>query len=466
MFLGPERIDDVTTHPVFRGAAATIARWYDLKQDPARRERCCDIAGEACYSAYFIAPRSREDLERRLAAHRELARLTFGMLGRSPDHMASAITGLAMGADQVRADTGQVFVERIHAYHDHVRERDAYVAYAVLPPRAARSSSSSAPASGLGLQVRESSRGVVVTGAKLLATGAVFADEIWIGNLQPLQPTQAEEALTFAIPVDTPGLSLWSRRALAHDDLDLRGHPLAARFDESDAVVMLDDVEVPWERVFVHRDPAASVGMYFETPSHVMANHQSVVRIEAKVRFLVALARRLVACTGAASACEAQLGRMAGLEAALSAMVEGQVAGCERWGTQWVAPNRRFVYGAMQWCTEVLPELVECLRELSGAGVLGLPAVSAFDHPEFRERSARLWSTAHQSAEQRHDLMSLVWDVVGSGFAGRQQQYEKMYAGPPFVLGGHCFRHTPWNEMEAALDETLALWTRDTAAGA
>ena len=89
VYIGSERVDDVTRHPAFRDAAATVAAIYDMKTDPANRDAMSYEEEGGRHSVYFLRPRTRDDLQRRMLAHRRIADLTFGMFGRSPDHVAS-----------------------------------------------------------------------------------------------------------------------------------------------------------------------------------------------------------------------------------------------------------------------------------------------------------------------------------------------------------------------------------------
>src|SRR5690348_4366378 len=94
--IGAERVDDVTTHPAFRNAARTIAAIYDMKRADSQywfRE------GGEVQSNYFLKARNREDLSTRTALHRAIARMSHGLLGRSPDHVASFVTGMAMNPE-------------------------------------------------------------------------------------------------------------------------------------------------------------------------------------------------------------------------------------------------------------------------------------------------------------------------------------------------------------------------------
>src|SRR5262249_50563571 len=126
--------------------------------------------------------------------------------------------------------------------------------------------------------------------AKMLATGAVFADEVWIGNLTPIDDKRANESITCALPVNTPGVSFWTREPYERHARHEADYPLSFRFDETDTVLVCDLVKVPWERVFLYNNGAMSRRIYIETPANCYQNHQSNVRFWAKMGLIVGLA--------------------------------------------------------------------------------------------------------------------------------------------------------------------------------
>ena len=136
------------------------------------------------------------------------------------------------------------YSENLAAYYRHVRRNDTYVAYAVLPPQAVRDPTfyqrQNLPVPSPEV-VREEDDCIVISGMKMLATGAVFADEIWIGNTQPLAPTQVKQAVTCAVPCNAKGPTLWSRQAIAANAKNEFDSPLAWRFDETDSMVTCDN---------------------------------------------------------------------------------------------------------------------------------------------------------------------------------------------------------------------------------
>jgi len=459
VYIGSEKVDDVTSHPAFRNAARSIAAIYDLKRDFFFQE------DKEKFSAYFLQAKTREDLEKRTRLHRAIAAMSHGLLGRSPDHVSSFVTGMAMNSSVFGK-----FEKNLLAYYETMRRQDLYGVYAVIPPQAARNPEfyvkQNIPVPTLRV-VREDDDGVVISGMKMLATGAVFANEIWIGNLIPLAPNQLAESITCAIPVGAPGVTLWSRKPFelaARCEFD---SPLAWRFDETDSMVMCDNVKVPWERVFVHMDAVLARDIYIKTPGHCYGNHQSNVRFHAKMQLIVGLASKIAQASGAHEipAVREVLGRLCALEAALGGMIAGQIQDAEDWPAGFKTFNRRYMYAALNWCTESHSSIIEALRELCGGGIFQMPAdISVMHEPKLRAQFEQYWQTPQLAAVARMKLYKLAWDLIGSEFAGRHLQYEKFYAGASFIVRNHNYREAPWDGYHKVVEDLMASYDVPEAA--
>lgn len=457
IYVGDQRIDDVTTHPFFRHCAQSIADIYDMKAADENRDVMSFEEDGDTFSSYFLRAKSQADLDKRCETHKRIAQQTYGMFGRSPDHVSSFVTGMAMGAHVF----GQ-YADNIQAYYEHMRRNDVFATYAILPPQSSRNPEFYKYHGGMSPAlrvVREDDKGVYITGMKMLATGALFANEVWIGNIFPLAPEQVDESITCAIPCNADGLSLWARKPMEPNAVNEFEGPLTYRYDESDAMLLCDDVFVPWERVFVHRDAQASRGIYVQTAAHSYGNHQSNIRFLAKLQLIVGLASRVTQATGAdqVPAVREVIGRLVSLEALLSGVIAGQIHGAEDFPAPgWKCPNRRSVYAALNWCTESYSEIVDKLRELCGGGVFQMPAdISVVRDVELRKQFERNWDTPQLPAVKRMKLFKLAWDVVGSEFAGRHQQYEKFYAGASFIVRNYSHMHAPWDALHGVVDGLL-----------
>ena len=123
----------------------------------------------------------------------------------------------------------------------------------------------------------------------------------------------------------------------------------------------------------------------------------------------------------------------------------------------WKTYNRRYMYAALNWCTEGHSAIIDALRELLGGGVFQMPAdISLMQDPKLREQFETYWQTPQLGAVERMKLYKLAWDLVGSEFAGRHTQYEKFYAGASFIVRNHSFREAPWAMFHGVVDGLLA----------
>lgn len=457
--LGGERVKDVTTHPAFRNAARSFAELYDRKRESEHVDALSYEENGERFSVWFLKPRDRDGLRRRMTGHRRLASWSYGLLGRSPDHVASFVTGLVMQPELFEGNR-KGFGENLTRYYDHLRRNDLFASYVVIGPQAGRNpelynrKGVQSPA----LQVtRETSGGIVLKGMKMLGTGAVFSDVIWIGNLLPLSPDQKSQAVTCAVAANAPGLSIWPRKSFEQHALGPVDSPFSSRFDESDAVVVFEDVKVPWEHVFLLDDAVLSREMYFRTPSHVMGNHQAVCRFLEKFGILLGLAYKAAEMNDVLQvpAVREILSRLAAAEAGLRGMIAGSIEDAETGANGYMHVNRRELYAALAWCTTNYHQLAEIVREMLGAGPFQMPAEAGFlSDPELRAQFDMYWA-GKTTARERLKFMKLAWDYLGSELAGRHGQYEKFYAGPQFVHAFYNFGNCPWDRYKAPVEALM-----------
>jgi len=459
VYVGGERVADVTAHPAFRNTAQSFARIYDRKREPAEIDTMSFTEGGDRYSTWFLQPRSRDHLDQRAECHRRVAEWSHGLLGRSPDHVPAFIAGMTMVPELFDA-TRKGFGQNIIGYLDLLKARDLFVCYLVLTsqgsrdPKMYKETGTTNPALTV---VSEDADGIVVSGLKLLGTSAVFSDEAWIGSMIPLGPDQIDESVTFAFPVNQPGIQLWVRESFEcqSDGVDCY---FSSRFDESDGVMIFDKVRVPWSRVFCHRNVPLMRDMYFKTPTHVMGNHQSNWRFAEKLKLMIGIAHKAAEMAGVIQvpAIQQTLGRLAAGEASLLGLLAGQIAQHECLPNGFIHPNRRFLYAALQWCAASYHQIAEEVRALMGAGPFLPPAnPSVFENPDTRQMFDKYWTLPGTPAADRYKFVKLAWDFLGSAFASQHTQYEKFYGGPPHIMDLYSFFNCPWGERRAALDRVI-----------
>lgn len=467
IYIGGERVEDIRTHPQFAEGAKSIARLYDISSDPQNYDRLTfvDTNDGRRYNNIWLKPRIPEDLEARNRVHRAWADATWGLIGRSPDHVAGWITGMCCNADVV-SGPGEGYADNIRKYYDYAREKDLYVTYAIVLPAATKQATAKVAAGGKpgqfanGLRVVEERKdGLVVSGFKILVTSGAYADEIMFGTWQPLPPGQESLAVTFAIPVDTKGLNLISRRpyaALASSVLD---DPLSSRFDEGDLIAYLDNVFVPWERVFTYNSVERASAIINKTPAHALGNVQAHTRLLSKMRLLLGLTKRVMEHNGVLEnpAVKDIVGKIAVEITMLEGMVEAENSKYETWPGGYIAQSRQMMYATMAWTQGMFPQVVTTVRELLASHAFQQPAdVSVFDNPKTKEIYSRFMQVPAEDAIETYKLMRMIWDLVGTEFASRHTQYEMFYNGPQFGNRLRLWNFFPWEQVEAHTDAALA----------
>jgi 4-hydroxyphenylacetate 3-monooxygenase len=460
VYIDGERVADVTTHPAFTNAVHSAAALYDFQAQPENLEWMTFVppAGGRRINRCWQVPRSHDELVARRHALTAWAEQSAGFVGRAPDHVASSLLGQVIGIDVFRRH-GPARAQALLDYFDYASRNDLYLSYVIINPQADRAKAWGGQEEDLVARiVDEDSQGITVRGAKMLGTGAIMANEILVANLQPLRPGEEDLALSFAVPIATPGLKLLSRKSFEAAALSLFDNPLSARFDENDALLWFEDVKVPWERVFVHRDTDMCRAQFHDTLGHTFQNYQAQIRLAVKIRFLAGIARRLSETIGTAGMppVREQLGWIA----AQAAMVDGLVAGMETAGhveNGAFVPDRHLMYAAQVLTQELYPRLVEAIRGLAGGALIMLPS-SAHDwaNPEIARIIAKTQRSPVAGAAERVRFLKLAWDAIGSEFGSRHTQYEMFYAGARFVTCGHSFRTYDWQAADALVERMLA----------
>jgi len=461
VYLDGERVKDVTIHPAFEAPIRRIRDTYELARSHEGREAttCVDPTTGERMGAMWLIPRSAGDLGIRRRVHRFWAEPSYGLMGRTPDHVACVITALASARDFF-ARGGALFGDNIVRFHEKARREDLYLSYAIVPPQVDRvrpAHQHHEPFLHPGV-VRERDDGVVLRGAQSIATSAVLSDWLFLSYITPLAAGDDDYAISVVIPIGAPGLRLYPRRPFATMATSVYDYPLSSRFDEVDATVILKDVFVPWEQVFIYRNVPLVNAQFHETPSHTLANFQSLVRFGVKLEFMAGLAVKLTDVQGATAqpAIQATLG---GEIATLAATFEALVHAAERFPLlrDGVArPHPQYIYAGMSLQRRLMVDLIRTLRELAGGAFQTIPSSELnFTSSETREDTERYYQATGVTARERIKLLKLIWDFVGTEFGGRQLQYEMFYSASQPVVNTRAFRAYDWDRVRAIVDRCL-----------
>ncbi|WP_428492293.1 4-hydroxyphenylacetate 3-monooxygenase, oxygenase component [Rhodopila sp.] len=438
VWLRGERVTDVTTHPGLAGGARAIASLYDLQSDPAQRDAMtfdCAEAGDRI-GLSFIIPRTREDLERRRVMMLNWARTTCGMMGRSPDFMNVTFACWAGSADYFGRAKPE-YAENMRRYHRYIAENDLVLTHALINLQRSRNVSGMFNLQqGTALQVvKETSAGIVVRGARVLATLGPLADEIAVYSPRVAQHLEQYSpfALNFAIPCDTPGL-----RFLCRDSFDQEkshfDHPLGSRFEEMDSIVFFDDVVVPWERIFINGDVGLLNGTASITHSSAHTAHQGCAKNLAKCELVLGVALLITETLGNGHLphAEERIGELVMYAELMRACMRAAEADAEldEWGIMCPAPlpaetTRNLFMTAY-------PKMVEILQLLGSSSLMILPTEADMAGP-LAGHIEQYLATDHSTARDRVKLFHLAWDIACSSFGNRQVLYERFFASDPLT---------------------------------
>ena len=431
---------NVTEHPAFTGLAHTYAHLFDLQHAPGFAERltyASPTTGDPVNAA-FLVPRTKEDLVKRREAMSVWARYSNGFLGRTGDYLNSALTALS-AAKKFFAQADPVFGERIEAYYEFARENDLLATHTLIPPQANRSVSGSEQLGGqlAARVVEEREDGIVIHGARMLATIAPIADELLVfpSTLLRATPEDAPYSFAFAIQNDAPGLRYLCRTGLYHGGSH-HDEPLASRFEEIDAVVVFDNVFVPNERVFMLGHPELCNQWYSETGAAALMTHQVVVRTLAKSEFFLGLASEIGAMIGIDGFQHiqedlAELIRNVEIGKAFIVAAEAQA---ELSDDGVMLPHWPTLNAARNWYPKVSQRYPEIIRKFCASGLMGLPGEA--DLGVAREDIDLYLQGKSLTGPERLRLFKLAYDASVTGFAGRQALYEYFFFGDPVRMAG------------------------------
>jgi 4-hydroxyphenylacetate 3-monooxygenase len=443
IWIDGERVADVTRDPRFAAAARTMAELYEMQHDPALQPRMTYASPDTGEPAglSFLLPRSVDDLVRRREMVKLWADATCGMMGRSPDFMNIMLTGYASASDAFGARDAR-FGDNVRAYHRHAREHDICMTHTLVNPQVDRSRPVEQQEKDLAARiVRETDAGIMVHGARMVSTLCAYSDDLMVMPSTYIAPAAGDYAFGFCVPVATPGLRFICRPSVTHrqaaSPLDF---PLSSRMDETDAMVVFDNVLVPWERVFIHRDPEMCNGLHNRTGVMPHTMHQFSTKNLAKSEFMMGL--------GFAIAKATNIDQHLHVQNMLTELIQFTefCRACLRASEMDAQPNPQGVMtpAAMPlWTVRMMfPKMFvrACeIVQLLGAG--GLVAV-----PSFAETAGPVWpdveryfQAANLGSRERIKLFRLAFDAAVSSFSGRQQLYERYYSGDPVRLASTLY---------------------------
>jgi len=452
---------NIPAHPAFRNVVRSYAELYDLQHSPEHRDVLTypsPSSGEPVATS-FLVPTEPEHLVKRRTAFKLWADHSLGMLGRTGDYLNSALMALGSAADWF-AQADPAFGENIRRYYEKVREEDLLTTHTLIPPQVNRAVSGAQQGGGTlsARVVREDDNGVVIRGARMLATIAPFADELLVFPSTVLRGTPEDKpySFAFAVPSDIPGLRYLCRESLDHGRPH-HDHPLSSRFEEPDAVVVFDDVHVPYERCFVLGDPELCNGFYARTSATPHMTHQVVTRTTAKTEYVLGLVSLLAEAIGIEQFPHIQqdIAEVITTLETLRAFLRAAEADAEVNEFGVLTPAWAPLNAARNLYPVLYQRFPQILRKFGASGLMATPTEADVHGPAAQDIADYLQS-ATLTGPERVRLFRLVWDTCISAFSSRQALYEYYFFGDPVRMAGayvKSYDREPYKERVRAFLE-------------
>ncbi|WP_248928036.1 4-hydroxyphenylacetate 3-hydroxylase family protein [Paenibacillus hamazuiensis] len=434
VWLDGKRVEDITVHPAFAGTLHTLKKLFDMLSEPGVQEKIgfrSPGTGEYVHNA-FLVPTAPEHLKQRKEAFKIWADATYGVMSRLSEFGRTLITSWHATSDLFRPFDGQ-YPEKIRRYYEWARDEDRFIIQAFGNPQIDRSKD----AAGVSDEdahlriVRETSEGVYIKGAKTVATGAPYAHDLIIAPNYRIEDTHPEYAHALIVPLNAQGLHMICRSSYASTDSD--EYPISARFDEMDAVIVFDDVFIPWERVLLHRNPEAVWKFYNSLKSNALTFHQTVVRLVSKLEFIAGLGFAIAEAIGVHRFLNVQekLGELITQVETIKGLLHASELAPRRDDFGMLTPSPVPLQTARNLGMRFYPRAIEILQQIGAGGYTQTPSTTVENGGDIRPYLEAYYRGANISASDKIKLFKAAWDIVGSPLGSRHELYERFYAGDP-----------------------------------
>ncbi|SDJ98238.1 4-hydroxyphenylacetate 3-monooxygenase oxygenase component [Actinopolyspora mzabensis] len=428
-----EKVRDVAAHQAFGNPARMVARLYDALHDPATKSLLTapTDTGNAGYThSFFRTPRSANDLIDDQQAIATWARSSYGWLGRSPDYKASFLGTLGANAEFY-----EPFEANARRWYRESQQKVLYWNHAIVHPPVDRKTPADRVSDVFVHAERETDAGLVVSGAKMVATGSALSHYNFVAHYG-LPVKERNFALVATIPMNAEGVKLISRpsyTAAAVANGTPFDYPLSSRFDENDSILVLDKVLIPWENVFVYGD-LGKVQLFTADSGFIeRSTFHGCTRLAVKLEFIAGLLAKALEITGTEDfrGVQTRVGEVLAWRNLFWGLSDAAARNPSEWRDGSVLPNIH--YGqAYRWFAQIgYPRIREIvLQDVAGALVYTNSGAEDFHNEETRKYlETYLRGSNGITAEDRVKVMKLLWDAVGTEFGGRHDLYERNYAG-------------------------------------
>lgn len=433
IYLYGDRVKDVTTHPAFHNPIRMTARLYDALHDPKTKDvltTSTDTGSGGYTHRFFTTPHSVDDLVADQKAIAQWARMSYGWMGRSPDYKAAFLGTLGANADFYAP-----FEDNARRWYRESQEKVLYWNHAIVHPPVDRNRPPDEVADVFIKVEKETDSGLVVSGAKVVATGSALTHYNFIAHYG-LPIKKREFALVATVPMGAAGVKLICRSsysAMAAVMGSPFDYPLSSRLDENDTILVLDKVLIPWENVFIYGDLGKVQMFTARSGFPERFTFHGCTRLAVKIEFIAGLLAKALEMTGTQDfrGVQSRLGEVLAWRNLFWALSDASARNPIEWNNGALLPNPQ--YGlAYRWFMQLgYPRIKEIIEQDVASGLIYVnSSAEDFKNPEIRPYLDKyVRGSGGATAVDRVKLMKLLWDAVGTEFGGRHELYERNYSG-------------------------------------
>ena len=432
MWLGGERVDSVTDHPLLAGGAQAIAAYYDLQhQYPAELLMPDPETGEQI-NVTHMQPRSIKDLHKRHVGLTRISELSMGVMGRTPDYMNVTFAGFAddrtrwAGPEERNAEGH----ENLVAFQKRLRRDDLSLTHTIIHPTVDKAKDSTIAGNPVPLhKVGETADSIIVRGCRLLATLAPYADEQTVYPAAPLPPDASDYALSFTVPMDAPGLVFLCRESGLQPNRNPVDAPFSTRFDEQDALCIFDNVEIPKRNVFIDGNLDVYNKVMGKSQWWPNIMQQTPIRALTKLEFAYGLLVRMAdAVNDNSERTMEMLGEVVGyIEVTRNAILLSEL-NATKWEDGGVYPEARALHPMRAFLPDWFTRVNDIIKIVGSHNLLAAASHGALEDPRINALMNEFQPGANGlSASARSEVYRVAWDFAGSLLGSRNELYERNY---------------------------------------
>ncbi|MEQ9642152.1 MAG: 4-hydroxyphenylacetate 3-hydroxylase N-terminal domain-containing protein [Alphaproteobacteria bacterium] len=426
-----EKVENVPEHPAFAGAARALGEVYDLQHEHADDCLMADPETGEPIAVSHMLPKSREDLLRRHRGLQRVAEYSVGLMGRTPDYMNVTYAGFAARSDEWAVNGNERGAANLVEYQTEMRRNDLGLTHTIVHT----TFNLAAGTVPVGLEdrqlhkVEDTEHGILVSGSRILATLAPFADDLAVYPGSPMPDAADKHAVCFNIPMNTPGLKFLCRDSTSRA-WNLFDYPISSRFDEQDAFVIFDRVEVPRDRLFVDANLAV-YNAVMQTSWWPNIMQQTMIRAQTKLEFAWGIACRMAETINTANKPETQhlLAEIWTYAELARAAICAAEQNAKEYGNGAWFPEHEPLLALRASMPVWMPRVNEIIRQLGSHNIFTTPSQSQFEDNELRPLLDHYLAGVEVDAERRARVFRLGWDFAGTALASRNEQYERFYLG-------------------------------------